>query len=86
MFSQDDSKRKLQLKKLKEWEICINKISAGSAHISVENEVDLNGPPSDMTYINDVKPANGIVIPDDPPMGCECRGKKNFNDNLLSKT
>ena len=76
MFLVDDSaKRQLQMKKLKEWEISINKISEGSAKITVENEVDLEGPPSNMTYINEVKPAPGITIPDDPPMGCECKGK-----------
>jgi hypothetical protein len=84
MFSQEKSKRELQLKKLKEWEICINKISA-AAHISVENDVDLDGPPSDMTYINDIKPAKGIVIPDDPPMGCECPGKNSFNLTMSQK-
>jgi hypothetical protein len=84
MFSQEKSKRELQLKKLKEWEICINKISA-AAHISVENDVDLDGPPSDMTYINDIKPAKGIVIPDDPPMGCECSGKNSFNLTMSQK-
>ena len=76
MFSAGDTaKRKLQLKKLKEWEISINTISEGSAKITVENEVDLEGPPSNMTYINEVKPAPGITIPNDPPMGCECKGK-----------
>ena len=63
MFSAGDTaKRKLQLKKLKEWEISINMISEGSAKITVENEVDLEGPPSNMTYINEVKPAPGITI------------------------
>ena len=27
-----------------------------------------------MTYINQSKPAEGIIIPDDPPFGCECQG------------
>ena len=28
-----------------------------------------------MKYINKSKPSNGIVIPDDPPFGCECPGE-----------
>ena len=27
-----------------------------------------------MKYINQSKPAEGILIPDDPPFGCECPG------------
>jgi len=67
------AQRKAQLKALKSWEQHINSISKGAAHVSVENEVDLDGPPSQMTYITESKAAPGIIIPDDPPMGCECK-------------
>jgi len=59
---------------LKEWEKEINEIDIDSTKLLVENEVDLEGPPRQMTYINAYKPSDGIVIPDDPPLGCECEG------------
>ena len=67
-------KRKEQLARLKEWEKEINVIDKGSAKLVVENDVDLEGPPRQMKYINAYKPSQGIVIPDDPPLGCECEG------------
>ena len=36
--------------------------------------MDLEGPPRQMNYINSYMPKQGIVIPDDPPLGCECEG------------
>ena len=55
--------------RLKEWEKEINEIDIDSTKLLVENEVDLEGPPRQMTYINAYKPSDGIVIPDDPPLG-----------------
>ena len=62
-------KRKEQLARLKDWEKEINVIDKGSAKLVVENDVDLEGPPRQMKYINAYKPSQGIVIPDDPPLG-----------------
>jgi histone-lysine N-methyltransferase SUV39H len=45
----------------------MNFVSAGKPHITVENNVDLTGPPENFTYINNYLPAEGIEIPDDPP-------------------
>lgn len=59
-------------KALKEWETKLNKINNDPAPIFVENEVDLEGPPENFEYINDYKPGQGINIPDDPIIGCEC--------------
>ena len=59
-------------KRLKEWEQEVNALSSENAKIFVENEHDLEGPPRYMTYINQYKPSDGIIIPDDPPIGCEC--------------
>ena len=73
-ISEGSPERKLQLKQLAAWEELINQVSAGSARVSVQNDVDLEGPPTGMTYITELRPAPGIVIPDDPPMGCECKG------------
>jgi len=68
------SKKKEQQERLKEWAAEINAIDAGHAKIAVENTADLEGPPRQMKYINQSKPAEGILIPDDPPFGCECPG------------
>ncbi|XP_076313462.1 histone-lysine N-methyltransferase SUV39H2-like isoform X2 [Tachypleus tridentatus] len=64
-------KRKEVLLQLKEWERDINELSDG-APIIVENHVDTEGPPENFTYITDYKPSEGIVIPEDPLVGCEC--------------
>lgn len=65
-------KKKEVWRRLSEWEIEINKVSSDLACVSVENDVDLEGPPTNFTYINDYKPGEGIIIPDDPLVGCEC--------------
>lgn len=66
---------------LKEWENKINALNTDPAPITVENTVDLEGPPSTFFYINNYKPMSGITIPDDPIIGCSCtdciRTKKN---------
>lgn len=58
--------------RLKDWEREVNSLDSEVAKISVENSVDLEGPPRYMTYINEYKTTEGIIIPDDPPIGCEC--------------
>lgn len=57
---------------LKEWEKHLNRVSTDPAPITVENDVDLEGPPENFEYINDYKAGPGIVIPNDPVIGCEC--------------
>ncbi len=56
-----------------EWEREINEICTDPASIVVENTVDLEGPPQRFKYINKYIPTEGIVIPDDPVIGCECK-------------
>lgn len=71
-------KRAEQEKSLKEWEAEVNTLdrssvgNAQNAKITVQNDYDLEGPPRHMTYMNSYKPSEGIIIPDDPPIGCEC--------------
>ncbi|XP_060570833.1 histone-lysine N-methyltransferase SUV39H2-like [Ruditapes philippinarum] len=66
-------RKKVQiLEALKDWEKHLNAVSTDPAPISVENEVDLEGPPENFEYINDYKAGRGIVIPNDPVIGCEC--------------
>ncbi|KAK1129066.1 hypothetical protein K0M31_020197 [Melipona bicolor] len=65
--------RKKQLQSLKEWETEINIITKDKPIIQVENVVDLESAPQDFYYIEDYLPGNGVIIPDDPPIGCECK-------------
>ena len=58
----------------KEWEKEINDISVDSAKLFVENKADLEGPPRQMNFISKSRPAEGIDIPDDPALSCECPG------------
>ena len=64
-------KRQEQLKKLQVSEMRMNS-SADKAHINVENLVDLEEIPTSFTYVNDCLPGEGITIPEDPPVGCDC--------------
>nr|CAB98199.1 putative heterochromatin protein [Scoliopteryx libatrix] len=64
-------KRCQQLIKLQNWEDHINQVDK-SKKLSVENNVDLAGPPVNFTYINLCIPGTGVTIPDEPPIGCEC--------------
>ncbi|XP_076754442.1 histone-lysine N-methyltransferase SUV39H2-like [Xylocopa sonorina] len=64
--------RSKQLKSLKDWENEINIITNGKPLILVENMVDLEQAPQDFYYIEDYLPGNGVIIPNDPPIGCEC--------------
>ncbi|GAB1602640.1 hypothetical protein Ahia01_000543600 [Argonauta hians] len=57
---------------LREWQDKLNAVCADPAPICVENDVDLEGPPENFEYINDYKAMDGIEIPQDPLVGCEC--------------
>jgi len=67
-----DKYRKKQIKQLKSWEERINAMEKDDERVSVMNDVDLEGPPTTMAYINSYKAGEGIIIPDDPPLGCDC--------------
>lgn len=64
-------KRLDQLQHIFEWKRKINLID-NSSKLRVENNVDFEVPPIDFTYTNDVVPGDGVTIPDEPPIGCEC--------------
>ncbi|XP_050348375.1 histone-lysine N-methyltransferase SUV39H2-like isoform X1 [Nymphalis io] len=64
-------KRCRQLMALKDWEDYLNQVDK-CKKLTVENDVDLTGPPENFTYINESIPGVGVVIPNDPPIGCEC--------------
>ncbi len=65
---------KSQQERLREWEREINSAEHPQPRVSVENECDLEGPPRHMKYITRYRPSPGIVIPEDPLIGCECPG------------
>ncbi|XP_043243512.1 histone-lysine N-methyltransferase SUV39H2-like isoform X2 [Amphibalanus amphitrite] len=64
--------RERQLVRLKQWEDDINTVCSDSAKIVVENAVDLALPPDNFVYKNDYVPGEGVVIPSDPVIGCDC--------------
>ncbi|XP_031335315.1 histone-lysine N-methyltransferase SUV39H2-like isoform X3 [Photinus pyralis] len=65
-------KRERQILKLNGWEESINKTASKSAVIKVENNCDLEDPPEGFIYVNEYVPMEGISIPNEPPIGCEC--------------
>lgn len=68
-------KRDVQLNKLTVWEQKINDIEKsqeGKQLVTVENDVDLEGPPQGFVYINESIPLAGVEIPTEPPLGCSC--------------
>lgn len=67
--------RRDQLESLQDWENEMNSITKGKPTIKVENLVDLESAPSDFYYIDNYLPGAGVIIPDDPPIGCECDGE-----------
>ncbi|KAG1658607.1 Histone-lysine N-methyltransferase SUV39H2 [Nymphon striatum] len=58
--------------KLEDWQNEINKVSSDPAPIVVINDVDFEYAPESFNYINDYKAGEGISIPDDPLVGCDC--------------
>ncbi|XP_056665127.1 histone-lysine N-methyltransferase SUV39H1 isoform X2 [Monodelphis domestica] len=61
-----------QRKALQRWERELNARRSHKGSISVENEVDLNGPPKGFSYINEYKVAEGIAVTQ-VAIGCECK-------------
>ncbi|XP_045784641.1 histone-lysine N-methyltransferase SUV39H2-like [Maniola jurtina] len=59
-----------QMMAIKHWEEHLNQID--KAKLSVENDVDLTGPPENFNYINESIPGAGVTIPNEPPIGCDC--------------
>uniref|UniRef100_A0A182JRJ8 protein-synthesizing GTPase n=1 Tax=Anopheles christyi TaxID=43041 RepID=A0A182JRJ8_9DIPT len=64
-------KRCNQLNELRRFEKHINDHEP-TVRVVVENEHDLDAPPNNFTYLQTNIPAEGISIPNDPPVGCEC--------------
>ena len=66
-------KREEQLRKLHMFELEMNTLSPDGTLIKVENFVDLEEIPTSFTYVHDYLPGEGITIPDDPLVGCDCQ-------------
>ncbi|XP_053697160.1 histone-lysine N-methyltransferase SUV39H1-A [Sabethes cyaneus] len=64
-------KRHQQLIKMKNFENMINEFEP-SSKIVVENFEDFDAPAENFKYIKENLAGEGVVIPDDPPYGCEC--------------
>ena len=58
--------------RLRLWEYEINQVTKGYPPVKIENNVDLEEPPVGFSYMNHCKAGEGVVIPDDPVIGCEC--------------
>lgn len=65
--------RDKQLTKLKLWEEEMNATAKEDAILEVENNYDLEEPPQGFIYVNDYIPTEGITIPDEPFVGCDCK-------------
>lgn len=63
--------RAKQRKKLQKWEDLMNQTCKQKGHIFVCNEVDLDGPPKNFTYINENKLGKGVNV-NPVTVGCEC--------------
>ncbi|XP_002734659.2 histone-lysine N-methyltransferase SUV39H2-like, partial [Saccoglossus kowalevskii] len=68
----DEERRSLHKKLLRRWENELNNKCSDPASVKVINRVDLEGPPQNFMYINEYIPGPGILIPNDPLIGCEC--------------
>lgn len=73
VLARDFHKRRIEQQlRLKEWEEEINQIVQGNPPIKIENNCDLEEPPVGFTYVTQCKAGEGVIIPDDPIIGCEC--------------
>ncbi|CAB1456976.1 unnamed protein product [Pleuronectes platessa] len=59
-------------KSLQLWQTHLNQTRNHPGRIFVINDVDLEGPPKNFTYINNYKVGQGIVL-DEMAVGCECK-------------
>lgn len=78
------NRRNEQLKDLELWQNDINKYDK-SSQITVENNVDFEKAPSTFKYINDCVAGDGVNIPDDPLIGCDCKNGCSLKSNCCGK-
>jgi histone-lysine N-methyltransferase SUV39H len=76
--------RQQQLLNLNQWEIDINLVTK-KYKIKVENNIDLEGPPDLFVYVCDYIPRNNIIIPNDPPIGCNCKKNCQYSNECCNE-
>lgn len=64
--------RQEQLNEFTQWEIDYNMRRTNSVNIKIENNIDLERAPLSFAYTPKYVPRCGIIISDDPPIGCDC--------------
>ncbi|ODM88213.1 Histone-lysine N-methyltransferase SUV39H2 [Orchesella cincta] len=57
---------------IEKWEKHINSVTGGRPKITIVNEVDTSGPPIGFEFRNEYVAGDGVSIPTDPPLGCDC--------------
>lgn len=77
--------RQEQLNEFLQWEIDFNLRRTNRTNIGIENNMDLEGPPSSFAYTPKYIPRCGIIISDDPPIGCNCVRNCAFSDNCCNE-
>ncbi|XP_050521094.1 histone-lysine N-methyltransferase SUV39H2-like [Daktulosphaira vitifoliae] len=92
MLIEVNKRRQRQLERIEKWQTDINQVCG--FNLSVVNNVDFEGPPKKFIYVNECVAGNGVTIPDDPPVWCDCDivcgGKKrkrngcHFNDSQIA--
>lgn len=76
--------RQQQLLRITNWQNDISNLS-NSFKVTVENNIDLEGPPNSFVYITKCKPFDNVVIPDDPPIFCDCKKKCGSTKNCCNE-
>ncbi|CAL8109343.1 unnamed protein product [Orchesella dallaii] len=67
-----ESRKQILSEEIQKWENHINSITGGHPKITIENDVDVTGPPIGFKFVNDYIAGEGVEIPKDPPVGCNC--------------
>lgn len=73
-----------QLSKISEWSKMINEKEPGSK-IQVINDVDFDAPPEDFVYVNSNVAGEGVVIPDEPMVFCNCADGCSYKSECCGK-
>lgn len=54
----------------------INLVSKSVKKIEIQNNVDMEILPFNFSYINSITPGPEVSFPENPPIGCDCVGKR----------
>lgn len=76
LYEEFTERRRDQLSLLFCLEKEINLVSKSAKKIQVENYVDLEILPFNFSYLNANKPGAQVSFPKNPPIGCDCIGRR----------